>query len=118
MLKRVVKKVKKLKRILTIKLNDIEPNTLHPSPCATSLVVQPTLLISLSLRQFPRNNQRQCNDRKDNTNSSISPPPVGFVELVGQGGSRKRSDHIRRGGESVSQTTIPEGGCIRRDHVN
>lgn len=72
-------------RILTIKLNDIEPNTLHPSPSASGLVVQPTLLISLSLRQLPRNNQRQRNDRKNNANSSISPSPIGFVELVGQG---------------------------------
>lgn len=105
-------------RALTIKFNNVEPNTLHPRPSATGLVLQPTFPISLSLRQLPRNDQRQRNNRKDNADGTIRPSPVGLVELVGQGGSSKSGDHIRRRGESVGQTTIPEGGSIRGNHID
>lgn len=68
--------------LLTIKFHDVEVNGFSQGSCCPLLVLYFTVLVGLSLGQFPGHNQRRRSDRENDANCAVRPSPVGFVELV------------------------------------
>ena len=104
--------------ILTIKLQNPVPHALQKGT-TTRLLDAMTLLLCLAEGRFENEVQRRRDDGEDDSPASETPSPADLVvELIGDLGTGKGSDNVRRGSEGECQASVLQLGRIGGDHVD
>jgi len=105
-------------RLLTVKLDAVVSNALEPGSIARFLD-QGSLLFGFAEIDLQQEVQGRSDDRKDYGKAPESPPPAALVvEGVGCFRSSEGCNDIRRGGESVCQSSVLQLRCIGRNDVH
>lgn len=73
------------------------------------LLGEETVLLGLVLVVQQVGQEGHGDNWEDNGKAAISPSPVGVIETLRSLGSSKGSDHVRRGSEGESQTSVSQG---------
>lgn len=94
------------------------PHALTPRPL-TFTPDQQALLPRASQIHLQHKIQRRGHKRQNDGKAPKAPAPADMVvELIARLGSRKRSDHVRRGRERIGQATVLQARRIGGDHID
>lgn len=81
-------------------------DALQERPVATDSIFQKSILLRETTIVPQQNEHGRCNNREDDSEAAVRPPPIRFVETFGGFRPSKGRDYVRRGGEGVCESSI------------